>query len=55
MSEEKRPPNVPLPPPHKRIGRAIYVLADRLEEWVTALEEPKRKRRFNRKEPESRS
>jgi hypothetical protein len=53
MSEVRRPPNVPGPPPHKRIGRAIYILADRLEDWVAGLEEPKRRRRSIRKEPES--
>jgi hypothetical protein len=37
MAEGKRPKNVPSPPPHKRIGRAVYILADRLVEWVEAL------------------
>jgi hypothetical protein len=37
MREEKRPRNVPAPPPHKRIGRAIYILADRLPAWVESL------------------
>src|SRR4051812_17920997 len=40
MREEKRPRNVPPPPPHRRIGRAIYVLADRLPEWVEGLANP---------------
>jgi hypothetical protein len=30
MSEDKRPKNVPPPPPHKRIGRAVYILASEL-------------------------
>jgi hypothetical protein len=37
IAEEKRPRNVPPPPPHKRIGRAIYILADRLPAWVESL------------------
>lgn len=37
MAEEKRPKNVPSPPPHKRIGRAVYILADRLAEWIETL------------------
>jgi hypothetical protein len=27
----KPPANVPPPPPHKRIGRSVYVLAEKLE------------------------
>lgn len=37
MREEKRPKNVPPPPPHKRIGRAVYILADALPAWVQNL------------------
>jgi hypothetical protein len=37
MREDKRPENVPPPPPHKRIGRAIYILADELSLWVRSL------------------
>ncbi|MCI0364513.1 MAG: hypothetical protein L0219_11550 [Phycisphaerales bacterium] len=37
MTEEKRPKNVPHPPPHKRIGRAIYIVADRLPAWIESL------------------
>jgi len=37
MAEEKRPKNVPPPPPHKRIGRAVYILSDRLAEWIETL------------------
>ena len=37
MAEGKRPRNVPPPPPHKRIGRAVYILADRLAEWIETL------------------
>src|SRR5689334_10644736 len=45
MAAEKRPPNVPCPPPHKRIGRAVYILADRLGDWIAALEAPNRRRK----------
>lgn len=38
IAEAKRPKNVPPPPPHKRIGRAVYILADRLAEWVETLD-----------------
>jgi hypothetical protein len=37
MREEKRPRNVPAPPPHRRIGRAVYILADELAAWVESL------------------
>lgn len=37
MAEGKRPKNVPPPPPHKRIGRAVYILSDRLAEWIETL------------------
>ena len=37
IREEKRPKNVPPPPPHKRIGRAVYILADALPAWVESL------------------
>lgn len=39
ICEKKRPKNVPSPPPHKRIGRSVYILADKLSEWVKNLEE----------------
>jgi predicted DNA-binding transcriptional regulator AlpA len=45
MSEEKRPNNVPLPPPHKRIGRAIYILAERLPDWIEGLGDLRRRRK----------
>lgn len=38
IREDKRPKNVPPPPPHKRIGRAVYILADQLSAWVKNLE-----------------
>lgn len=38
MSEEKRPKNVPSPPPHKRIGRAIYIIAEELPAWIGSLD-----------------
>jgi hypothetical protein len=34
------PKNVPSPPPHKRIGRAVYIVADKLESWVLSLPSP---------------
>jgi hypothetical protein len=40
MSEDKRPKNVPPPPPHKRIGRAVYILANELPAWIASLGEP---------------
>jgi hypothetical protein len=40
MHEDKRPKNIPLPPPHRRIGRAIYILADELPRWVRNLGRP---------------
>ena len=43
-----RPANVPAPPPHKRIGRAVYVLADKLEGWVASLPEPEPVRKRGR-------
>ena len=41
-----RPANVPPPPPHKRIGHAVYIVADKLQGWVETLSapEPMRKR-----------
>ena len=36
-AEHKRPKNVPAPPPHRRIGRSIYILADKLPAWVESL------------------
>src|SRR5882757_4547476 len=38
MRENKRPRNVPPPPPHRRIGRAIYILADQLAAWIQSLD-----------------
>lgn len=40
MREEKRPRNIPDPPPHKRIGRAIYIVSDDLSDWVQNLNTP---------------
>ena len=40
MCEEKRPKNVPPPPPHKRIGRAIYILARELPVWIERFGRP---------------
>lgn len=37
MAEHRRPKTVPAPPPHKRIGRSVYILADRLPGWVESL------------------
>jgi hypothetical protein len=40
MAEAKRPTNIPAPPPHKRIGRAVYILRDQLAAWVDSIDEP---------------
>lgn len=48
MSEDKRPKNVPPPPPHKRIGRAVYIVANELPAWIESLGEPSVKRRRGR-------
>jgi hypothetical protein len=40
MTEDKRPKNVPSPPPHKRIGRAVYILANELPAWIESLDKP---------------
>lgn len=37
MSDEKRPKNIPLPPPHRRVGRAVYILANELPAWIESL------------------
>ena len=38
MRDEKRPRNIPLPPPHKRIGRAVYIIARELPGWIASLD-----------------
>jgi hypothetical protein len=48
MSEDKRPKNVPPPPPHKRIGRAVYIVANELPAWIESLGEPSVRRRRGR-------
>lgn len=40
MCEEKRPKNIPPPPPHKRIGRAVYIVAGELSGWIENLGVP---------------
>jgi hypothetical protein len=40
MCEEKRPKNIPPPPPHKRIGRAVYIVAGELPGWIESLGMP---------------
>jgi len=35
---EQPPKGAPPRPPHVRVGRAIYVIADRLPEWVASKE-----------------
>ena len=43
-----RPRNVPPPPPPTRIGRAVYIVADKLDGWVNSLpvgEAPKKRGR----------
>jgi hypothetical protein len=39
ITEAKRPRNVPPPPPHKRIGRAVYIIRDQLPAWLASLGE----------------
>jgi len=40
MNEAKREANVPPPPPHKRIGRAVYIVRDKLAAWVESIDNP---------------
>jgi hypothetical protein len=37
MCEEKRQKNIPSPPPHVRIGRSIFILADQLSHWLLCI------------------
>ncbi len=37
MKADKRPKNIPDPPPHLYIGSAVYIIADRLPEWIRGL------------------
>ena len=37
IDERKRPANIPAPPPHKRIGRSVYIIRDELAGWITSL------------------
>lgn len=37
MCPAKRPKGIPAPPPHVRVGRAIFIFADKLPEWVAGL------------------
>lgn len=39
MMEDKRQPNIPPPPPHKRIGRAVYIVRDSLAAWVASIDQ----------------
>jgi hypothetical protein len=39
IAEAKRPRNVPPPPPHIRIGRAVYIICDQLPAWLASLGE----------------
>jgi len=40
MTEAKRQTNIPPPPPHKKIGRAVYILRDKLAAWVESIDRP---------------
>jgi hypothetical protein len=40
MREDRRPKNVPPPPPHVRVGRAVYIVADKLAAWVETIGSP---------------
>ena len=48
IDERKRPANIPPPPPHKRIGRSVYILRDGLMDWVRSLDEYSAPTRANR-------
>lgn len=37
MREDRRPANVPTPPPHIHIGRAVYIIADQIPAWLETL------------------
>jgi predicted DNA-binding transcriptional regulator AlpA len=37
ICESKRPRNIPPPPPHKRIGRSVYIVASELHAWIQSL------------------
>jgi hypothetical protein len=50
----ERPAHVPPPPPHKRIGRSVYVLSDKLEAWVNSLDAPVKRGRPTKAEQISR-
>ena len=39
IDERKRPANIPPPPPHKRVGRSVYIIRDQLACWVGRLGE----------------
>ena len=39
IDERKRPANIPAPPPHKRIGRSVYIIRDRLADWIRTLDQ----------------
>jgi hypothetical protein len=47
---DKRPANVPPPPPHRKLGRAVLIIAAELPAWAAsigvpvAVEAPKAKR-----------
>lgn len=40
MRPDRRPKGIPAPPPHVRVGRAIYILVDELPAWVASLARP---------------
>jgi hypothetical protein len=40
ICDAKRPKNIPSPPPHKRIGRSVYIVVDLLSAWVRNLGSP---------------
>jgi hypothetical protein len=37
IDERKRPANIPSPPPHKRIGRSVYIIRGQLADWVSSI------------------
>jgi hypothetical protein len=37
MRPDRRPRGIPAPPPHVRVGRAIFILTAELPAWVASL------------------
>jgi hypothetical protein len=37
---DRRPKNVPPPPPHRKVGRSVYIIAAELPGWAAAIGTP---------------